>query len=187
MCPLDREPFEEDECHRIPIPARKANNLKAHCWNEEHGCEFVGTMEAVLRHYEEECTFQTIECRRCAERVLHKDLAVHYLGGCLPDTPSASTEQPSTQGSVLTVHDVSTALEDLKVLLKDPYHEQLPAIQSQINELVEHTRSEQAELLDSIALKLRDWERNMKDQSYTAPRYLLTKISSLKEAAAAQL
>ncbi|XP_077495133.1 TNF receptor-associated factor 6-B-like [Amblyomma americanum] len=68
MCPLDREPFEEDECHRIPIPARKANNLKAHCWNEEHGCEFVGTMEAVLRHYEEECTFQTIECRRCAER-----------------------------------------------------------------------------------------------------------------------
>lgn len=146
VCPLDQEPFEREECHRIPIPTRKANRMKAHCWNEERGCEFVGTMEAVLRHYDEECTFQAIECPRCAKRILHKDVAAHYLAGCVFDDAPARTEQPATQNTVLTMHDVNTALAGLEALFNDPSSDQLPAIQSQINELVEHSKFFAAEL-----------------------------------------
>ncbi|XP_077519814.1 uncharacterized protein LOC144129538 [Amblyomma americanum] len=48
----------------------------AHCWNEAHGCEFVGTMDIMLRHYETECQFHTVECPRCGDAVLHNNLAL---------------------------------------------------------------------------------------------------------------
>nr|XP_050030135.2 TNF receptor-associated factor 3-like [Dermacentor andersoni] len=63
-CPLDREPFEEEECVGYEFPTRKANAVMAYCWNEAHGCEYTGTMERMLEHYENECTFHTVECLR---------------------------------------------------------------------------------------------------------------------------
>ncbi|XP_077495607.1 uncharacterized protein LOC144106641 isoform X1 [Amblyomma americanum] len=164
VCPLDLEPYEEEECQRIHLPARKASRLRAHCWNEAHGCQFVGTMEAVLRHFEEDCVFHAVECPRCGEAFLHKDLPTHYMAGCTANTPSPSTELPSGQDSVLTIRDVNTALADLKELLSDPHHEQLLAVQSQINELVEHSRNQTTQLKDTVAHGLVECERRLKDQ-----------------------
>ncbi|XP_077495219.1 uncharacterized protein LOC144106315 [Amblyomma americanum] len=164
VCPLDQEPYEQEECHRIPIPARKANSLKAHCWNEQQGCEFVGTMEAVLRHYEQDCTFQAVQCPRCGDSVLHKYLATHYMAGCVNNRDRSRAEEPPMRGDVFTIHDVNAALEELKVLLRDPHHDQLLAIQSQFNELIEHSRKQRAQVKDSLTRELEKGEVNIKHQ-----------------------
>ncbi|KAH7975687.1 hypothetical protein HPB52_004128 [Rhipicephalus sanguineus] len=132
-CPLDQEPFEEAECGSYHWPSRKANALKVHCWNDAHGCEFEGAMELMLRHYENECTFHTVECLQCGEEVLHKELSRHY-----------AAENASSDSQVLTLQDVTAALEELKALLRDANHEQLLlAIQSQMNELIEQIRNQE--------------------------------------------
>ncbi|XP_049275993.1 TNF receptor-associated factor 5-like [Rhipicephalus sanguineus] len=81
VCPLDAEPFCEDECQRSQLPPRKKQHLKAHCWNEADGCHFVGTPEAVLSHYDGECAFHTVQCRRCERRILRTVIAAHYVAG----------------------------------------------------------------------------------------------------------
>ncbi|KAH7975048.1 hypothetical protein HPB49_022982 [Dermacentor silvarum] len=132
QCPLDQEPFQEAECCAADFPARIGNSLKVYCWNEVHGCGFLGTIEHVLRHYENECTFHSVECMRCGEGVQHKDLPVHYVAGC----SAAATEQSFLESTALALHDVSSALQDLESLLTDPCRDQI-----QVNELTEHARS----------------------------------------------
>ncbi|XP_077495619.1 uncharacterized protein LOC144106656 [Amblyomma americanum] len=152
VCPLDREAFSEDECGWYTYPERKKAALKAHCWNEAHGCDFVGTMAAVLRHYENECTFHAIECLRCGDGVVHKDLPAHILAGCSGSTALATAEQTSSQDSHLTVQDVRAAMGELKAVIRNPYQDQAPALQTDINHLMEQYRNDATELLKAIRL-----------------------------------
>ncbi|XP_049275569.1 uncharacterized protein LOC125760023 [Rhipicephalus sanguineus] len=158
-CPLDQEPFEEAECDSYGLPTRKANALKVHCWNEAHGCEFVGAIEDVLKHNETECDYHAVECLRCGEEVLHRELSTHSRDGC-----SAGTENPSPECNALTLQDVIASLEEMKRMLSDPdYDELLPLIQRKMNELTERlaiqgsttmsTRGVRASALVSKALK----------------------------------
>lgn len=163
MCPLDHELFTEDECHIIPMPIRKANSLKMHCWNDALGCDFVDTMEAVLRHYEDDCIFHALECPQCGMSVLHKDLPAHCLTGCLATSSPAVTEQVPSQDNMLTVHDVNSALQELKALLRDPCQELLPAFQSQINELAEYVKNQNAQLQE-IERRLQQSEQSLKSE-----------------------
>ncbi|XP_070396403.1 uncharacterized protein [Dermacentor albipictus] len=142
-CPLDREPFEEAECVGYEFPARKANAVKVYCWNEAHGCEYTGTMDRMLEHYENECTFHTVECLRCGEGVQHRDLPTHYAAGCSAGVSTAITE--SSQPAAVTLEDLNAALEDVKAMLGCLNHDQLlPVIQSQLNELTEQARNQEA-------------------------------------------
>ncbi|KAH7976716.1 hypothetical protein HPB52_018532 [Rhipicephalus sanguineus] len=61
----------------------------------------------MLRHYEKECTFHLAECSRCGEEVLHRDLARHYLAGCV-------VEHLGNQGSKLaaTPGEVGESAQD---------------------------------------------------------------------------
>ncbi|KAL3187687.1 hypothetical protein MRX96_024718 [Rhipicephalus microplus] len=79
ICPLDAEPFCEDECQKIKLPAKKKENMKVHCWNEADGCEFVGTVESILLHYDKECTFHAIQCPNCDQKILRTNIAAHYV------------------------------------------------------------------------------------------------------------
>ncbi|XP_050031389.1 uncharacterized protein [Dermacentor andersoni] len=142
-CPLDREAFEEVECIVYEFPARKANTVKVYCWNEAHGCEYTGTMDRMLEHYENECTFHTVECLRCGEGVQHKDLPTHYAAGCSAGVSTAITE--SSQPTAVTLEDVNAGLEDVKAMLGWLNPDQLlPVIQSQLNELTEQARNHEA-------------------------------------------
>ncbi|XP_049513760.1 uncharacterized protein LOC119431215 isoform X2 [Dermacentor silvarum] len=162
QCPLDQVQFEEPECFGYDFPIRTANSLKVYCWNEARGCEFVGTMECLLRHYENECTFHTVECLRCGGGVLHKDLPTHYATGCNAGLPSETTRQSCSESTPLTHQDLSKALEDLKSLLTNPYQDELlPAVQSQMNELTEQVRSQEAKLAE-IKRELRAPKPNLK-------------------------
>nr|XP_050031316.2 uncharacterized protein LOC126527533 isoform X1 [Dermacentor andersoni] len=143
QCPLDQQPFEEAECGGYEFPTRTANTVKVYCWNEAHGCEYTGTMDRMLEHYENECTFHTVDCLRCGERVQHRDLATHYAAGCPASVSVAITE--SSEHTALTLAHVNAALEDVKAMLGCLNHDQLlPVIQSQLNELKEQARNQEA-------------------------------------------
>nr|XP_054924715.1 TNF receptor-associated factor 6-like isoform X3 [Dermacentor andersoni] len=142
-CPLDGEAFEEGECVGYGFPARKVNTVKVYCWNEAHGCEYTGTMDRMLEHYENECAFHTVECLRCGQGVQHRDLLTHYAAGCSAGVSTAITE--SSQPTAVTLEDVNAALEDAKARLGCLNHDQLlPVIQSQLNELKEEVRNQEA-------------------------------------------
>ncbi|XP_075525293.1 uncharacterized protein LOC142557379 [Dermacentor variabilis] len=160
QCPLDRDAFEVEECVGYEFPARKANTVKVYCWNEAHGCEYTGTMDRMLEHYENECTFHTVECLRCGEGVQHKDLRTHYVAECSGGVSSAITE--SSEHTALTLADVNAALEDMKAMLGCLNHDQLlPVIQSQLNELTEQVRKQEASFAE-ITREVRACEHNLK-------------------------
>ncbi|XP_070376837.1 uncharacterized protein [Dermacentor albipictus] len=160
QCPLDREAFEEAECVGYEFPARKANAVKVYCWNEAHGCEYTGTMDRMLEHYENECTFHTVECLRCGEGVQHRDLPTHYAAGCSAGVSTAITE--SSQPTAVTLEDLNAALEDVKAMLGCLNHDQLlPVIQSQFNELKEEARNQEARFAE-ITRELGACEQNLK-------------------------
>nr|XP_050038098.1 uncharacterized protein LOC126534938 [Dermacentor andersoni] len=188
QCPLDREPFEEAECFGYEFPTRKANAVKAYCWNEAHGCEYTGTMDRMLEHYENECTFHSVECVRCGEGVQHRDLPMHYAAGCPARVPSAITE--SSEHTALTLAHVNAALEDVKAKLGCLNHDQLlPVIQSQLNELTEQARNQEARLA-GITRELGACENNLKGEmaqiaatiSSTVSHQLTSQQNPLEEA-----
>ncbi|KAL1479291.1 hypothetical protein MTO96_015932 [Rhipicephalus appendiculatus] len=135
MCPFDQEHFDEEDCVCYELPTRKADMMKVHCWNEAHGCDFEGPMEGMLRHYEKECTFHTSECSRCGERVLHRDLSMHYLAGCGVAVSPGRTETAIPESKALTLQDVSAALEELETPLRDNDE---PAVEAKTNAPADH-------------------------------------------------
>ncbi|KAH7975952.1 hypothetical protein HPB52_006850 [Rhipicephalus sanguineus] len=148
-CPLDQEPFEESECTSCDFPTRKADALKVYCWNEAHGCKYQGAMEDMLRHFENECTLHSVECLRCGEAVLHRELTTHYVAGCSFGVSSARRESTSSESRELTLQDVSNALAEVKTLLRNQNHDQvLPEIQSQVNMLTEQFRNQESRLAE---------------------------------------
>nr|XP_054924768.1 TNF receptor-associated factor 3-like [Dermacentor andersoni] len=151
QCPLDQVQFEEAECVGYEFPTRIANTLKVHCWKEVYGCEYTGTMDHMLEHYENECTFHTVECLRCGERVQHRELATHYAAGCRVGVPSTTTEFASSEITAVTLEDVNAAVEDVKAMLRCLNHDQLlPVIHSQLNELTEQARNRKARVSEII-------------------------------------
>lgn len=141
-CPFDQEPFEDAECTEHNLPARKGSLFKVYCWNEDHGCQFEGSIEHMLTHYENECTFHAVECLRCGEAVPHKDLPAHYVAGCNGDVSSASPDDSPSESAALTPQGVAAAVEEFKTLLRDSNHEQLLlTVQSQVNRLAEQVRA----------------------------------------------
>ncbi|XP_037554630.1 uncharacterized protein LOC119431222 isoform X15 [Dermacentor silvarum] len=164
QCPLDQEPFEVADCFTYEFPTKKLNTLKVHCWNEAHGCECTGTMDRMLEHYDKECAFHIVECLRCGEGVRHSDLPTHYVAGCTAALSSAITEYPCSQHTALTIEDVSAALEDFKAMLGDANHDQLhPVIQSQLNELTEQVRNQEARFAE-VTRELGASEQHLKDE-----------------------
>nr|XP_037271625.1 uncharacterized protein LOC119163674 [Rhipicephalus microplus] len=116
ICPLDAEPFCEDECQKIKLPAKKKENMKVHCWNEADGCEFVGTVESILLHYDKECTFHAIQCPNCDQKILRTNIAAHYVGGCSLNTSGAPGDQAYREGSSPATCDTTAARDQLSAL-----------------------------------------------------------------------
>ncbi|XP_054924713.2 uncharacterized protein [Dermacentor andersoni] len=180
QCPLDQMQFDKAECVGCEFPSRTANTVKVYCWNEAHGCEYTGTMDRMLEHYENECTFHTTECWRCGERVQHRELPRHYVNGCRAGVSSAITE--SSEHTALT-------LADMKAMLGCLNHDQLlPVIQSQLNELTEQARNQEARFAE-ISRELGACEHNLKAEmeriaatiSSTVSHQLISQQNTLEE------
>ncbi|XP_065305728.1 uncharacterized protein [Dermacentor albipictus] len=142
VCPLDGEPFCEDECQKQQLPERKKQNLKAYCWNEAQGCDFVGPLADVLRHFEAECTFHTFPCLGCGENVPNAQLAAHYIGGC--------SNGSSPGGAAVVTDDVAAARRDVEKPRKNTYEDDISTLQSQVNELTQAARIQGAPPLEGL-------------------------------------
>ncbi|XP_050031567.2 uncharacterized protein [Dermacentor andersoni] len=147
VCPLDGEPFCEDECQKLQLPERRKQKLEAHCWNEVHGCDFVGPLAALLGHFEAECSFHALPCERCGGTVRNSELAAHYIGGCSNAASSVTLGESSGQScAVVTSGDVTTVGRELEKLATNVCEDAVPALQSQLNELTEAARMQGAQL-----------------------------------------
>nr|XP_050031753.2 TNF receptor-associated factor 5-like [Dermacentor andersoni] len=154
VCPLDGELFCEDECQKCQLPERKKRNLKAHCWNERHGCDFVGPLAVLLEHFEAECGFHTSPCQRCGEDIPNAKLAAHHIGGCgagsfssalLAESSHRAQAKPPRKGAA---GDVTATAHGIEGHTGNPYEDEIPALQSQVNELTEAARAQSAQLQD---------------------------------------
>ncbi|XP_065296148.1 E3 ubiquitin-protein ligase PDZRN3-B-like [Dermacentor albipictus] len=161
-CPLDQEPFKQVECHSIDFAARN-RSLKVYCWNEEHGCEHMGTLDRMLEHYEKECTFHTMECLRCGEEVQHRDLPTHYAAGCTARASSAIRACRCSEPAAMALADDIAALQDLNEALGRLSDQLLPVMQSQLNELAVEVGNQEARLA-VITRKLVACEQNLKGE-----------------------
>ncbi|XP_077547835.1 TNF receptor-associated factor 6-A-like [Haemaphysalis longicornis] len=141
VCPLDGESFAEGDCSKLQFPPATADRLKACCWNEPHGCSFVGTLQAVLTHYEQECTLHSVTCPRCDGPVLQRDLPSHYRAGCRrKGTASAAGAPTLRQGGAVRAEDIRSIRIDYKASTGNPYEDLLPALESKMNEVLEEAR-----------------------------------------------
>ncbi|KAL3197141.1 hypothetical protein MRX96_044988 [Rhipicephalus microplus] len=169
LCPLDQEPLEEDECVAVNFPSRKAESVKVYCWNENQGCEYVGNVGDMLRHYENECAFHTVECSTCNGSVLHNDILAHHAAGCSVSNASTTRNHSSSVSTELTTQSLNAAMEDLKTFLRDSQLDQLlPAIQSQMNELTDHVRNQEVSLA-RIARQIRAFEEHSQADGIAVP------------------
>ncbi|KAH7968003.1 hypothetical protein HPB52_005119 [Rhipicephalus sanguineus] len=98
LCPMDGEPFCEDECQESKLSARRKQDLKACCWNESYGCDFVGPLAGVLEHYEQECAFHVSPCQKCGEIIVIDMLAAHYISHLNCRLPSQTFSESPLQG-----------------------------------------------------------------------------------------
>ncbi|XP_070376877.1 uncharacterized protein [Dermacentor albipictus] len=132
VCPLDREPFGEDGCQKQHFPERKKQNLKAYCWNEAQGCNFVGPLADLLRHFEAECAFHSLPCQGCGKNIPNAHLAAHYIGGC------SNGSLPG--GATVVTDDIAAARQDVEEPRKNTYEDDISTLQSQVNELTQAAR-----------------------------------------------
>lgn len=136
--PFDDEPFAVGDCQKIHLPVAASEKLKACCWNETHGCTFVGTLQAVLTHYEEEFIFHAVTCTRCNGPVLHQHLPRHYRAECCGEAIAAATRDATLcQGMEVSVDGMRSSIDALKALPRNPYQDRFPAQQRTINGLLE--------------------------------------------------
>ncbi|KAL1469613.1 hypothetical protein MTO96_024908 [Rhipicephalus appendiculatus] len=239
LCPVDKETFFEGDCQKIQLPAKTKQNLKAHCWNEGDGCEFVGTIEAVLLHFDRDCSFHATQCSRCEQRILRTDIAAHYLAGCHGNACSASGAECYDQNNSSTRPDPSATLdklpallrqmeevlescrtsesarsqdtdcaiggfgnsfqrgmerleasigstvagqlnaglEELKAVIRDSSNDNMSRAQSQLNELIEQSRRQDASQLREIVCVLRDSGCELKEQMNTIEANLSSMIA----------
>ncbi|KAH9363681.1 hypothetical protein HPB48_017035 [Haemaphysalis longicornis] len=142
VCPFDEQPFSVADCPKFPLPLDTAEKLKACCWNEPHGCTFVGTLQAVLTHYEHHCTFHAVSCPRCCGLVLHTDLPGHYRAGCHGENTAPGAELPTVhQGVVPGRDDTGTRLNESNVLFSELNQDLLSALEYKVNDILVKVRN----------------------------------------------
>lgn len=102
-----------------------------------------------------------MSCPRCNDRVLQQDLPGYYRAGCQGAIGSATENAPLRQGLALSVEDIHSCLEELKAIIRDPYQDRLPGLQSQMNEILEQARDQGAKM-KAIAREFSECENRIR-------------------------
>ncbi|KAH7934653.1 hypothetical protein HPB51_028983 [Rhipicephalus microplus] len=139
VCPIDKRSCDKEELRMMQLPETALNALKAHCWNEDKGCQFVGPVETLLRHYERDCGFRSIQCSISRERVLLKDLPVHCNGEectATGEAAAASASSYPTRDATPSVSSITDTVEEQKRQLRE-IHSHVAVMQSQVEKLHE--------------------------------------------------
>ncbi|XP_077544761.1 uncharacterized protein LOC144157920 [Haemaphysalis longicornis] len=187
VCPFDEEIFPCGDCQTLHLQGPTADRLKACCWNEAYGCTFVGTLQTVLTHYEQECTFHTVTCPQCNNLVLHQDLPGHYRAGCRIESMVSAAGDPTLGQSVaVSAGDIKSCIDELKALIRDPYQDRLPALQSKVNEVLEQTRNVSTQI-DAISRNSTESEKRITEAIQEGSKTMSQKLQSQQRELSAQL
>ncbi|KAH8031264.1 hypothetical protein HPB51_014476 [Rhipicephalus microplus] len=72
--------------------------------------------EAVLLHYDRECTFHAVQCRNCEQRLLRTDIAAHYASGCCQNASCARNAQSNREISSPASFETNVVLDKFSTL-----------------------------------------------------------------------
>ncbi|KAM7314925.1 TNF receptor-associated factor 4-like [Ixodes scapularis] len=74
-CPLDEEPFDDDNIVHLDISGGYMLKRTVACGNAPNGCDFIGQASRLVDHYKQ-CSFHVVPCPRCQSSVLRTELVV---------------------------------------------------------------------------------------------------------------
>ncbi|KAM7309509.1 uncharacterized protein ISCGN_006516 [Ixodes scapularis] len=80
-CPLDEEPFADDNIVHLDISGGYMLKHTVACGNAPNGCDFIGQASRLVDHYKQ-CSFHVVPCLRCQSSVLRTELVGHCKAGC---------------------------------------------------------------------------------------------------------
>ncbi|CAN8000694.1 unnamed protein product [Ixodes hexagonus] len=118
-CPLDSRSFRPKQ----PLePSEDTTALESSvaCWNQGHGCDFVGTVTEMVRHFSG-CHQYEVTCQLCGDSVLWPELPAHVKSAHGKTTRSSRAHEitPTHMDEVvvpvqpLSVDGLLTCLSDL--------------------------------------------------------------------------
>ncbi|KAL1475970.1 hypothetical protein MTO96_036885 [Rhipicephalus appendiculatus] len=92
--PWTPSPSAKDECQKLKLPDKTKHSLKAHCWNEADGCQFVGNIQDVVLHFDRECAFHALQCPTLrTKNTTHRHCRALCFRGAARMLPCASSGQ----------------------------------------------------------------------------------------------
>ncbi|KAK8780106.1 hypothetical protein V5799_018552 [Amblyomma americanum] len=109
-CPLDEEPFQEEDVLWSTFCRDTILGRKVRCWNVENGCDAEDSASAMLEHFANACQFHVVSCPRCNEKVPHRDIARHQESAC---SPSCTREQQRGDNFANAFLEVKEALRKI--------------------------------------------------------------------------
>ncbi|XP_070383125.1 TNF receptor-associated factor 6-like [Dermacentor albipictus] len=99
-CPLDGQPFLEEDAQWAYFSLENLLSRKVKCWNEDHGCEVVLAASDLHRHFYEECGYHCTRCPKCSAFVLRSSMCAHRRSDCSSNAaPSVAEDLNSSNKS----------------------------------------------------------------------------------------
>ncbi|CAN8029407.1 unnamed protein product [Ixodes persulcatus] len=154
-CPLDQEPFCEDDVDQLECSAGYLGKSRVACWNAPSGCGFVGPVSSLLDHFGQ-CTFHTVSCPQCRSVVARSGVVRHCRDGC-SSRPAA--DMVANNHLRLERDSIERARDELKEAM-EKISEDLMFLQSGLNQCCEDIRATRAtdasrnRLLEDLASRL---------------------------------
>ncbi|XP_049270170.1 TNF receptor-associated factor 3-like [Rhipicephalus sanguineus] len=81
-CPLDKRVFRQEEVAPMLINKEAILGCRIRCWNAGNGCGAEDAVSVMLDHFANACMFHTVNCQKCGEKILHRELPGHVMSGC---------------------------------------------------------------------------------------------------------
>ncbi|KAL1467401.1 hypothetical protein MTO96_042212, partial [Rhipicephalus appendiculatus] len=91
-CPLDSEPFLEEDAQRGEFSLDSLLKRKARCWNEGNGCDVVMAASEIRKHFYEDCGHHSTRCPKCSAFILISNVCAHRRSDCNADTTHDTVE-----------------------------------------------------------------------------------------------
>ncbi|KAG0438468.1 hypothetical protein HPB47_017002 [Ixodes persulcatus] len=132
-CPVDQQPFCEDDVEQLETSLDYILKRKVACWNAPKGCSFIDSAASLLDHYKE-CKFSVVPCCLCRSSVLQCDVLEHFKNGCSIHEAKCG---PSNSLATEELKNVSTACLEMKRAM-EKISEDLMSLQTSLNQCSEN-------------------------------------------------
>ncbi|KAH7962673.1 hypothetical protein HPB52_017386 [Rhipicephalus sanguineus] len=104
-CPLDKRVFRQEEVAPALIKKEAILGFRIRCWNSGNGCDAVDAVSVMLDHFANACMFHTMNCQKCGEKMLHRELPGHVMSGCAATWSPGMYDKGTLASSFLNVKE----------------------------------------------------------------------------------